>query len=102
MFVPDRDHGQVFSVLDAHEEARQVLDLVVEPGAGFVEQQELPLIGQGAGETDDLLHAEGQAATGSWRVLQFDEVENLLDHLAVPDLLAPHAGQEQALAARGW
>ena len=61
--------GDAELVLDAQDEARQVLALVaVEPGGRLVEQQQRRLQRQRAGKADDLLHAERQrAATGAWR-----------------------------------
>ena len=54
-----------------------------------------------AREADDLLDAERQAADRRVAVaLQLDEIDDLLHRLAVPHLLAAHAGQKQHLGER--
>ena len=60
--VLDPDHGDAELVLDAQDEAREVLALVaIEAGRGLVEQQQRGLERERAREADDLLDAERQA-----------------------------------------
>ena len=63
-----RSEDSLELVLDAQDEARQVLAFVaIETGRGLVEQQNGGLERERAGKADELLNAEGQAATGAWR-----------------------------------
>src|SRR5262249_22786368 len=89
-------------VLDAQDEARQILALVaVEAGGGLVEQEELRLERERAREADDLADAERQA--GDRRVAiarELERVDDLFDRFPVAHLLAPHARQKQHLGER--
>ena len=54
-----------------------------------------------AGEADDLLDAERQAADRRVAIaLELDELDDRLHRLALAHLLAPHARQEQHLGKR--
>ena len=89
-------------VLDAQDEAREVLALLaVEAGRRLVEQQHGGLERKRAGKADDLLHAERQAADRRVAIaLKLDELDDALDRLAMRDLCAAHARQEQHLGQR--
>ena len=71
--------------------ARSLLPFPIEAGRGLVEQQQARLHSPRPGEADHFLDAEGEnrhpLLAGA---LQLDEVEDLLDHPALGDLLAPH------------
>ncbi len=100
--VLDPDHGGAELVLDAQDEARQVLPFVaVEPGGRLVEHEQRGLERQRAREADDLLDAERKSRDGRVPIaLELDEFDDALDRLAVTDLLAPDAGKEQHLGQR--
>ena len=100
--VLDPDHRQFQLVLDAQDEAREVVALVAgEAGGGLVEQQQARLQRERAGQPDDLLDAEGQRTR--MRVphaLQLHELDDAFDRLAMAHFLAPDRGQEQHLLQR--
>src|SRR5215510_10500234 len=83
--VLDPDHGDLQLVLDAQDEARQVLAFVaVEAGGGLVEHEQRRLERKRAGKADDLLDAEGEP--GDRRVaiaLDLDELDDALDRGAM-------------------
>ena len=89
-------------VLDAQDEAREVLALLaIEAGRRLVEQHDVRLERQRAGEADDLLHAERQAADGGVAVaFELDQLDDALDGLAMRDFGAAHARQKQHLRQR--
>jgi hypothetical protein len=63
--VLDQKHGQLPVVADLLDEATEIRDLlVVEPSGRLVEQQQLGLRNERAGELDALQRSEGKAATG--------------------------------------
>jgi hypothetical protein len=100
--VLDPDHRQFQLVLDAQDEAGEIVALVSgEPRRGLIEEQELGFEREGPGETDDLLDAERQlAGVRMADALQLDELDGPLHRLAVPHLLAAHGRQEQRLLQR--
>src|SRR5262245_14705354 len=97
--VLDPDHGDAEAMLDAQDEARQVLALVaIEPGRGLVEQQQGRLERECPGKADELLGAEGQGADRHMaETLELDELDDFLHRRALAHLLAAHTWQEQHL-----
>ena len=71
----------------------------VEARGRLVEQQQLRLDREGPGEADQLLHPERQARDGRVAMSpELDEIEDLLDHAAMLDLLVANATAEDRLA----
>ena len=93
--VLDPDHRDAELVLDAQDEAREVLALLaIEAGGRLVEQQHRGLERKRARKADDLLDAERQRADRRAAVpLQLDELDDLLDRFALTHLLAAHGWQ---------
>src|SRR5437870_4546100 len=92
-FVLDvNDHyGTTIVVVDVEDEAAHVLlFLEVHAGHGLVEQQDRRLGGERAAQLDALLQAVGQPPDRRLAdMLDLEEVDDLLDRLAVSELLAP-------------
>ena len=88
--------SRLLDVLDPEGHVLGLLD--VEAGGGLVEQQQLGIGAERAGELGHLAHAVGQVDDEAVAVLlQVEEVDRLLDGLAMLDLHAPHRRQEQQL-----
>src|SRR5712691_1008467 len=94
--VLDPDHGNPEPMLDAQDEAREVLALVaIEPGRWLIEQQQGRLERERAGKADKLLGAERERADRNMaEALELDELDDRLDRCALTDFLPANAGQE--------
>src|SRR5262249_15440735 len=90
--VLDPDHGNTEFVLDAQDEACQVLSFIaVEPGRGLIEHENRRLERKRPRETDELLYPEGKAVHGCVPIaLELDEVDDTLDRGAMAHLLVPY------------
>src|SRR5207248_8294096 len=81
-----------------HEATHVLLLLEIHAGHRLVEQQELGLGGERAAELDALLQAVGQLADRDLAdVLDLEEIDDALDHLAVLELLALGRAEPQRL-----
>ena len=100
--VLDPDHRHVQFMLDAQDEAREVLALLaVEAGRRLVEQHDRGLERERAGKADNLLHTERQAADGGVAIaLELDQLDDALDCLTMRDFGTPHAWQKQHFSDR--
>src|SRR5436309_10052431 len=100
--VLDPDHGDAEPMLDAQDEARQVLALVaIEPGRRLVEQQQSRLERERAGKPHELLGAERQGADRNVaETLELDKFDDLFHRRALAHFLTAHAWQEQQLGER--
>src|SRR5207248_10212145 len=87
--VLDEHHGRTYLLVDVEDEAAHILLLLeIHSGHGFVEQQQLRLGCQRTTKFYPLLQTIGQLANrGFSDRLDFEEVDDLLHHLAVLDLL---------------
>jgi hypothetical protein len=97
--VLDPDHRDAELVLDAQNEAREVLAFIaVKSGGRLVQHQDGGFECEGTGKTDKLLDSEGEAGYGGvTKGLELDPFDDVLDRLAMARLLAPHRGQIQHL-----
>src|SRR2546425_12801775 len=91
----DQHDGGAIVVVDVEDEAAHVLlFLEVHAGHGLVEQQDRRLGGERAAQLDAVLQAGGQPPDRRLAdMLDLEEVDDLLDRLAVSELLAlrrPH------------
>src|SRR5207342_1201707 len=95
-------HRHVQFMLDAQDEAREILALrAVKAGRRLVEQHDGRLERERAGEADDLLHSERQAADGSMAIaFELHQIDDALDRLAMRDFRTAHVRQEQHLSHR--
>jgi hypothetical protein len=95
--VLDQDHGQRQLLPDVEDEPGHVLGLLdVHARHGLVQQQQLRLHGQGPTELDPLVDAVGQDPDRQLAVaLDLQEVDDVLDHPPVADLLAPGPAKPQ-------
>ena len=93
--VLDQQHGDVLRVADTADLAfEDVHLLMVQAGGGFIEQQQLGLGGQGAGELDALADGERQAAGRPVYVAaQFHELDQFHRPVARAVLLGDDRGQ---------
>src|SRR5258707_7414014 len=91
--VFDPDHGNAEPMLDAQDEARQVLALVaIEPGRRLIEQQQGRLERECAGETDKLLGAERERADRNMtEPLELDELDDRFNRRALAHFLTANA-----------
>jgi len=100
--VLDPDHRHVQFVLDAQDEAREILALrAVEAGRWLVEQHDGGLERKRTGKADDLLDPERQASDGSVAIaFELHQIDDALDRLAMRDFGAAYVRQEQHLGHR--
>src|SRR6185503_3688026 len=98
----DPDHRHVQFVLDAQDEAREILALrAVEAGRWLVEQHDSGLERKRTGKADDLLDPERQASDGRVAIaFELHQIDDALDRLAMRDFGAAYVRQEQHLGHR--
>jgi hypothetical protein len=99
--VLDPDHGNAEPMLDAQDEAREVLALfAVEPGRRLIGQQQGWLERERAGKADKLLGAEWQRADREMaKALELDELADPLHGGALEQLaISPQCGFASTVA----
>ena len=100
--VLDQEHGQLPVVADLLDEAAEIRDLlVVEPSGRLVEQQQLGLRDERAGELDALQRPEGERrATGRCAIAAQPDVVDHLERLGV-DVAAARVGADEHVVQHG-
>ncbi len=93
----DHQHRDAELLLDVLDPERHVVGLVrVETGGRLVEQHQLRLGRKRAAKLDHLAHAIGQSGHEAVAIVcEVEQVDHALDRLALRDLGAAHARQEQ-------
>ena len=99
--VLDQEHGQLPVVADLLDEAAEIRDLlVVEPSGRLVEQQQLGLRDERAGELDALQRPEREARDRPLRDRSQPDVVEHLERLGV-DVAAARVGADEHVVQHG-